>query len=94
IRQKTPRRVAHRRAIKTRLKKVYQVQAKQIEPRTIELIVTCQGGLYVKELVTGDRRRTRPSVSEILQTKAECVELDVIDVGTTIPQETVQQHEG
>ncbi|MEM4446304.1 MAG: tRNA pseudouridine(54/55) synthase Pus10 [Candidatus Jordarchaeales archaeon] len=93
IRQKTPRRVAHRRAIKTRLKKVYQVQAKQIDPQTIELTVTCQGGLYVKELVTGDKRRTRPSVAEILQTKAECVELDVIDVGTAIPQETVQQNE-
>ncbi len=87
IRQKTPRRVAHRRAMKTRLKKVYQVQAKQIDPRTIELVVTCQGGLYVKELVTGDKRRTRPSVSEILQTKAECTELDVIDVGTLTPQE-------
>ncbi len=88
IRQKTPRRVAHRRAIKTRLKKVYQVQVKQIDSRIIELIVTCQGGLYVKELVTGDRRRTRPSVAEILQTRAKCVELDVIDVGTSIPQET------
>lgn len=91
IRQKTPRRVAHRRAMKTRLKKVYQVQTKQIDPQTIELTITCQGGLYVKELVTGDKRRTRPSVSEILRTKAECTELDVIDVSTPTPQETEQQ---
>ncbi|MHA1608096.1 MAG: tRNA pseudouridine(54/55) synthase Pus10 [Candidatus Freyarchaeota archaeon] len=90
VRQKTPRRVAHRRAVKTRLKKVYEAHVNQVDPHTFELIVKCQGGLYVKELVTGDRRRTRPSVSEILNAKAECTQLDVIDVGATIPPQEEQ----
>jgi tRNA pseudouridine synthase 10 len=51
-----------------------------ISPNKMEATIRSQGGLYVKELVTGDNDRTTPSFSEILNTKAECSELDVIDV--------------
>ena len=46
----------------------------------IELRIRCQGGLYIKELVTGDMGRTKPSVSEILKVKAVPLKLDVLDV--------------
>jgi tRNA pseudouridine synthase 10 len=42
--------------------------------------IRCQGGLYVKELVTGDEGRTTPSVSEILKNKAKPIKLDVLNV--------------
>jgi len=42
--------------------------------------IRCQGGLYIKELVTGDNGRTKPSIAEILSAKAEPKELDVINI--------------
>ncbi|MEM1855957.1 MAG: tRNA pseudouridine(54/55) synthase Pus10, partial [Candidatus Methanomethylicaceae archaeon] len=80
INQYTPTRVLHRRVDKLRIKKVYEMKAKKVNDRMMELIVRCQGGLYVKELISGDGGRTRPSVAEILGTEAKCIELDVISV--------------
>jgi tRNA pseudouridine synthase 10 len=80
IKQRTPLRVLHRRADKIRVKKVHGLQIRMISPNKMEATIRSQGGLYVKELVTGDNDRTTPSFSEILNTKAECSELDVIDV--------------
>ncbi|MEN3006960.1 MAG: tRNA pseudouridine(54/55) synthase Pus10 [Candidatus Methanosuratincola petrocarbonis] len=80
INQLTPNRVLHRRADRLRLKKVYEVSVKMIDPRHLELVVRCQGGLYVKELISGDGGRTTPSVSEVLGCGARCTELDVIAV--------------
>ena len=42
--------------------------------------IRCQGGLYIKELVSGDEGRTIPSVASILKTKAKPCELDVLKV--------------
>jgi tRNA pseudouridine synthase 10 len=44
------------------------------------MIVRCQGGLYVKELVSGDEGRTVPSVSSLLGTAAKTLKLDVLKV--------------
>lgn len=80
INQLTPNRVLHRRADKLRLKKVYEMSVKVIDPRHLELVVRCQGGLYVKELISGDGGRTTPSVAERLGCGARCTELDVLSV--------------
>ncbi len=80
IMQRTPTRVLSRRKDKVRRKRVYEVKAKTINDRRMELTITCDGGLYVKELINGDSGRTTPSISEILNKKAECTELDVIDI--------------
>lgn len=80
IHQYTPARVLHRRADKLRVKKVYSVKVGPLKERSFEAIITCQGGLYVKELVSGDGGRTSPSFSEALNTNAKCIELDVLDV--------------
>jgi tRNA pseudouridine synthase 10 len=42
--------------------------------------IRCQGGLYIKELITGDEERTTPSVTEILNVKAQPLELDVLNI--------------
>lgn len=43
------------------------------------------GGLYIKELVSGDRGRTRPSFAEVLGREALCIELDVCGWSTRPP---------
>jgi tRNA pseudouridine synthase 10 len=80
IMQKTPLRVLHRRANLTREKYIYEVKVNKLSPKKAEMKVRCQGGLYVKELVTGDEGRTTPSVSEILKNKAKPIKLDVLNV--------------
>ena len=80
VMQKTPIRVLHRRADLTREKYIYEVKVKKLSPKKAEMKVRCQGGLYVKELVTGDEGRTTPSVSEILKNRAKPIKLDVLNV--------------
>jgi tRNA pseudouridine synthase 10 len=80
VKQRTPLRVLHRRADLTREKYIYEVKVKKLSPKKVEMKIRCQGGLYVKELVTGDDGRTTPNVSEILRNKAEPIKLDVLDV--------------
>jgi tRNA pseudouridine synthase 10 len=80
IKQQTPRRVLHRRADLMREKYIYDVSVKKLSPRKAEMKVRCQGGLYVKELVSGDEGRTTPNVSELLNNKAKPVKLDVLNV--------------
>ncbi len=80
IKQRTPMRVLWRRADMVRVKKVYEVKTRKIDDRTIEMTVLCDGGLYVKELISGDNGRTKPSVTEVLGKKAFCRELDVLEV--------------
>ncbi|RLI00736.1 tRNA pseudouridine(54/55) synthase Pus10, partial [Candidatus Bathyarchaeota archaeon] len=69
--QQTPTRVLHRRADLTREKHIYETKIKRISPNRIEMIIKCQGGLYVKELVTGDNGRTKPNVSQVIGVKAQ-----------------------
>ncbi len=80
ISQRTPRRVLHRRPDKIRRKTVFDVKAKKLSDRTVEFLVKCQGGLYVKELITGDDGRTEPNFSEFLGLKAKSIILDVVGV--------------
>jgi tRNA pseudouridine synthase 10 len=42
--------------------------------------IRCQGGLYVKELVSGDEGRTIPSVASLLGNRAKTLKLDVLNV--------------
>ncbi|HVP27036.1 MAG TPA: tRNA pseudouridine(54/55) synthase Pus10, partial [Candidatus Bathyarchaeia archaeon] len=80
ISQRTPIRVMHRRADLTREKYIYDVKVKKLSFHKAEMKVRCAGGLYVKELVTGDEGRTTPNVSELLSNKAKPVKLDVLNV--------------
>jgi len=80
IKQRTPTRVLHRRADKVRTKKVYDLEAKKVSEDEIELTIRGQGGLYIKELITGDEGRTTPSVAEVLGKDLTVLELTVLDV--------------
>ena len=80
IKQQTPLRVLHRRADLTREKYIYEVKVKKVALKRAEMDVRCQGGLYVKELVSGDEGRTIPNVSELLGNRAEPLKLDVLNI--------------
>jgi tRNA pseudouridine synthase 10 len=86
IKQKTPQRVMHRRADLMREKYIYKAKVKRLTPNRFELRIQCQGGLYIKELITGDGGRTMPNVSESLKVKAVALELDVL--GVYVKEET------
>jgi len=81
IKQRTPVRVSHRRADKIRAREVMDIKWEIVDPKNIKLIIKGQGGLYIKELISGDEERTQPNVSQVLGTPARCVELDVLEVG-------------
>ena len=80
IQQRTPIRVSHRRADLIRKRLVKSLKYKQINKKSIELTVKTNAGLYVKELVSGDNGRTKPSVSEVLGVEARPKNLDVIKI--------------
>lgn len=81
INQKTPTRVLHRRADLERIRKVHSTELESFEGNTAVLIINCEGGLYVKELVSGDGGRTIPSVASLAGCEAKVIELEVIKVG-------------
>jgi tRNA pseudouridine synthase 10 len=80
IKQQTPLRVLHRRADLIREKYIYEVKVKKVSLKRAEMKIRCQGGLYVKELVSGDEGRTTPNVSELLENRAKPLKLDVLNV--------------
>ncbi len=80
IEQKTPTRVLHRRADKVRRKMVYTVKVLPIDEKIFYATIYCQGGLYVKELITGDYGRTNPSFSKALNKSLKVIKLDVLGV--------------
>lgn len=80
INQRTPERVAHRRADLIRERKVLEFKVEEFESNKAIFIIKGQGGLYIKELIHGDNGRTVPSVAEILGVRCVVKELDVIEV--------------
>ena len=76
--QRTPRRVLHRRPDRLRRRRVYGVSCIPVVRGVVECLIEAEGGLYVKELVSGDAGRTNPSFASVLGVNAECVELDVL----------------
>ena len=80
VRQQTPRRVMHRRADIVRERYIYKVKVRKVSLKRALLEIRCQGGLYVKELVSGDEGRTVPNVSATLNNPAKTLKLDVLNV--------------
>lgn len=81
--QGTPERVAHRRA---QLDRTRWVEFTSIapdpggDPTRWEVELTTQHGTYVKEVLSGEDGRTRPSLGELSGTPCRCLELDVLEI--------------
>ena len=80
IHQRTPIRVSHRRADKVRIKHVLDLSCEVIDDTHFEMTIKTEGGLYIKELISGDEGRSQPNVADKLGVKAVCKQLDVIEV--------------
>lgn len=80
IHQQTPIRVSHRRADKVRIKHVLDLSCEIIDDTHFEMTIKTEGGLYIKELISGDEGRSQPNVADKLGIKAFCKQLDVVEV--------------
>jgi len=78
--QRTPHRVDHRRADRVREREVLSVDGDLDDDRTAVVDVHGEGGLYIKELMSGDEGRTEPSLAGLLGVDATVTALDVLDV--------------
>lgn len=83
VRQRTPTRILRRRKDMEVTKKVYDVKVRLIDDHILEMLIKCDGGLYVKELVHGDYGRTSPSFSEVLNSELIVLEVDLIHIFQT-----------
>ena len=81
IEQRTPRRVAHRRADKVRRRKVIDIRVEEMKENEATLVIKAESGTYIKELITGDEGRTVPSLSHLAGVDMEVKMLDVIEIG-------------
>lgn len=80
IEQETPHRVSHRRAAKVRTREVYEISGELEDESTARIDIHGEGGLYVKELISGDKGRTQPSLAGLLGVGASVTALDVLRV--------------
>jgi tRNA pseudouridine synthase 10 len=80
IEQYTPQRVDHRRANLTRTREVYEADGEWMDDTHATVEFHGQGGLYIKELVSGDDERTEPSLAGLLGVGATVTALDVVGV--------------
>ena len=80
IGQFTPSRVAHRRANMVREKQIYSCKIESIDGTMAILTLEAESGTYIKELVSGDDGRTKPSISEMIGFPCKVEELDVIKI--------------
>jgi tRNA pseudouridine synthase 10 len=80
--QRTPQRVAFRRADRERKRHITVLGIESTEGGALELNVQCEHGTYVKEWVSGEEGRTRPSLAEVLGVSCACEQLDVLEILT------------
>ena len=81
ISQRTPKRVAHRRADKIRHKKIIDIKIEDLKMNEATLIIKAESGTYIKEFITGDEGRTTPSLAELAGVEMKVEKLDVIGIG-------------
>ena len=80
VKQRTPTRVAHRRADLIRPRFVQSVNILSFNQGMVELEIRAQHGTYIRELVSGDMGRTVPSFSSLVDGTCKVEVLDVLNL--------------
>ena len=80
IKQRTPSRVSHRRADLVRPRLVNYVDVLSYNEGMVELEIRAQHGTYIRELVSGDKGRTDPSLSSLVGSPCKVEVLDVLNL--------------
>lgn len=78
IRQRTPKRVLHRRSDILRVRRLYSAEILEHFGKFAIIKFETDAGLYVKELVSGDEGRTEPNLSKKFSARVE--KLDVLEI--------------
>ena len=80
VEQRTPKRVAKRRVDMIRDKEITLLEIKEVNECKFELKLLTSHGTYVKEFISGDKERTKPSLSSLIKNKCVCKQLDVLEI--------------
>lgn len=78
--QQTPKRVLSRRTDMLRRRKIFSISSQPEGSGKLRLKILAEAGTYIKELISSDGGRTKPSVSGLLGCNAVCEELDVVSI--------------
>lgn len=96
VKQRTPERVAHRRADLFRERWIELVSVgipEDAEPGQLSITLRTEHGTYVKEAISGEGERTLPNITEWAGAPCRCIELDVLAIldaeGETVDEEPV-----
>ncbi len=80
IAQRTPTRVAHRRADRVRTRRIVAAHVVEASEGRFTLDLRTEAGTYVKEWVEGDGGRTEPSLAGLLGVPLKVDFLDVMEI--------------
>jgi len=80
IRQMTPTRVSHRRALIVRERKIYNCDIESVEGNIAKIKIETESGMYIKELISGDNGKTIPNLSDMIGIPCIVKELDVTEI--------------
>jgi tRNA pseudouridine synthase 10 len=83
IAQRTPKRVAHRRADRVRTRRVVAARVVEATEGRFTLDIRTEAGTYVKEWVEGDDGRTVPSLTSLTGVPLKVEFLDVLEIHDT-----------
>jgi len=78
--QLTPTRVEKRRVMKERPHWIILESFKRISDHIIEVELHASAGCYIKEFISGDNGRSKPSLKDWLRVRCGCKELDVLEI--------------
>lgn len=80
LEQRTPQRVAHRRADLVRRRTIQALRILAFDASRFTIEIRADSGTYIKEFVSGDEGRTRPNLAQEVGAPLRVVELDVVEV--------------
>ncbi|HXW66831.1 MAG TPA: tRNA pseudouridine(54/55) synthase Pus10 [Thermoplasmata archaeon] len=80
IAQRTPTRVAHRRADRVRTRRIVAARVVDASEGRFTLDVRTEAGTYVKEWVEGDDGRTEPNLAQLVGVPLKVEYLDVTEI--------------
>ncbi|MGB6441923.1 MAG: tRNA pseudouridine(54/55) synthase Pus10, partial [Thermoplasmata archaeon] len=83
IAQRTPTRVAHRRADRVRTRRIVAARLVEATDGRFTLDLRTEAGTYVKEWVEGDGGRTEPSLAALVGVPLKVEFLDVLEIHDT-----------
>jgi tRNA pseudouridine synthase 10 len=63
-----------------RQKYIYETSTRRLAPDQIEFMIKCQGGIRIRDLISGVEFKTEPAMANILDTDVSEIQIEVLDV--------------